>query len=128
MELRVTSRTTLTNEQTVEGEVISQSCLSKFSIDLKNRVILEKSRGLIRCRKVLETVRSSRRVSTDGTWSKIEKIISGGMSDLIVDIIGFRLGIFDVLIMQIADWEMRVSEGIRELTNQITRVNQPSVF
>lgn len=85
LESRMTLRTVLTNEQTVEAEeekdLISMSCLSKYVVALKCRVISEKIRGLIRCRKVLETVRSSRR-ALDGRWSKIEEMISWGMYNL----------------------------------------------
>ena len=85
LESRMTLRTVLTNEQTVEAEeekdLISMSCLSKYVVALKCRVISEKIRRLIRFRKVLETIRSSRR-ALDGRWSKIEEMISWGMYNL----------------------------------------------
>lgn len=67
----MTLRTALTNKQTIGDGVMSLCCLPKHPSAVKNRVISEKTRGLIRSRKVVEAVRSSRRAS-DGRWSKIE--------------------------------------------------------
>lgn len=100
----MTLRTVLRNEQTVEEEeekdLINISCLSKYLVALKYRVISEKTRGLIRCRKVLETVRNSRRALNE-RWSKIEEIISWGMYNL-AGILGLRKN-NDVLNFQIAN-------------------------
>ena len=60
----------LTNE--VERNFISMSCLWSHSPGASFMVISGKIRGVIRCRKVLETVRSGRR-AWDGSWSKIQE-------------------------------------------------------
>lgn len=102
-ESRVILRTVVTNEQTVvdeeEKDLISMSCLSKYLVALKYSFISENNRGSIRCRKVLETVQSSRR-SLDGRWSKIEEMISRGMYNLAGII---ELGYIDMLNFQIAN-------------------------
>lgn len=88
--LKVRLRIVLTKELTVEDEVesdfISMICLREQLCASDLMLVSEKIRGVIRCRKVLETVRNDRRACC-GRCSKIEERISTGMNG-IVDMIG----------------------------------------
>ena len=76
-----------TEEEDEERDFIRLRSFSEHLLESSLRFNLEKIRGLIRSKKMLETVRSGAR-ALGGRWSKIEERISGGMCDVAGIVIG----------------------------------------